>query len=135
MKTNRYLIAIVAALGLIPIVLDGTIVTVALTPIRQSLHTDVNTAQWIFTGYLLANAALVAVGGYLATRFGRRRLFVSGIALFTVGSVLCGLSPSIDWLIAFRVLQGIGGGLLLPIGPALAFDAFPQAERARASAL
>jgi MFS family permease len=134
-KANRYLIALVAALGLIPIVLDGTIVTVALTPIRINLRTDVNTAQWIFTGYLLATAALVAIGGYLANRFGRKRLFVSGIALFTVASVLCGLSPSISWLITFRVLQGIGGGLLFPIGPALAFDAFPQEERARASAL
>lgn len=134
-KTNPYLIALTAALGLIPIVLDSTIVTVALTPIRLNLKTDVNTAQWIFTGYLLANAAMVAVGGYLANRFGRKRLFVGGIALFTLGSVLCGLSPSIGWLIAFRVLQGIGGGLLLPIGPALAFDAFPQEERARASAL
>jgi MFS transporter, DHA2 family, multidrug resistance protein len=134
-KTNRYLIALVAALGLIPIVLDGTIVTVALTPIRINLHTDVNTAQWIFTGYLLANAALVAVGGYLASRFGRKRLFIFGITAFTVASVLCGLSPSIGWLIAFRVVQGIGGGILLPIGPALAFDAFPQEERARASAV
>lgn len=135
MKTNRYLIALTVALGLIPVVLDGTIVTVAITPIRLNLHTDVDTVQWIVTGYLLANAAVVAIGGYMANRFGRKRLFIAGIALFTLGSVLCGLSPSIGWLIAFRVLQGIGGGLLLPIGPALAFDAFPQAERARASAL
>jgi DHA2 family multidrug resistance protein len=134
-KTNRYLIALVAALGLIPIVLDGTIVTVALTPIRLALHSDVNTAQWIFTGYLLANAALVAVGGYLATRFGRKRLFVVGLTAFTAASVLCGLSPSIGWLIAFRIVQGVGGGILLPIGPALAFDVFPPEERARASAL
>ncbi len=135
MRNNRYLIALVAALGLIPIALDGTIVVVALTPIRLALHTDVNTAQWIFTGYLLANAALVAIGGYLANRFGRKRLFIFGITAFTVASVLCGLSPSIGWLIAFRVVQGIGGGILLPIGPALAFDAFAQEERARASAL
>jgi len=134
MKTNRYLIALVAALGLIPIALDSTIVVVALTPIRTDLHASVNTAQWIFTGYLLANAATVAVGGYLANRFGRRRLFVLGIALFTVGSALCAVAPSIGWLIAFRVLQGIGGGVLLPIGPAIAFDAFPKEERARASA-
>ncbi len=134
-KTNPYLIALTAALGLIPIVLDSTIVTVALTPIRLNLHTDVNTAQWIFTGYLLANASMVAVGGYLANRFGRKRLFAGGLMLFTLGSVLCGLAPNIGWLIAFRVLQGIGGGLLLPIGPALAFDAFPQDKRARASAL
>ena len=133
--TNRYLIALVAALGLIPVVLDTTIVTVALTPVRNDLHTDINSAQWIVTGFFLANAAVVAVGGYLANRFGRKRLFILGITIFTIGSVLCGVAPSIGWLIAFRVLQGIGGGILLPIGPALAFDAFPQEERARASAV
>ncbi len=135
MKNNRYLVALVAALGLIPIVLDATIVTVALTPIRLDLHTDVNTVQWIVTGFFLANAAVVAVGGYLANRFGRRRMFILGITVFTLGSLLCGVSPSIGWLIAFRVLQGVGGGILLPIGPALAFDAFAQEERARASAV
>ena len=135
MKGNRYLIALVAALGLIPIVLDTTIVTVALTPIRNDLHTDVNTVQWIVTAFFLANAAVVAVGGYLANRFGRKRMFLLGITVFTLGSLLCAVSPSIEWLIAFRVLQGIGGGMLLPIGPALAFDAFPQEERAKASAL
>jgi DHA2 family multidrug resistance protein len=133
--SNRYLIALVAALGLIPVVLDTTIVTVALNPIRGELHTDVNTAQWIITGFFLANAAVVATGGYLANRFGRKRLFALGIAVFTLGSLLCGIAPSITWLIAFRVVQGIGGGILLPLGPALAFDAFPREERARASAL
>jgi DHA2 family multidrug resistance protein len=135
MRNNRYLIALVAALGLIPVVLDTTIVTVALTPIRSDLHTDVNTVQWIITGFFLASAAVVAVGGYLANRFGRKRMFIFGISVFTIGSALCGVSPGIGWLIAFRVLQGIGGGILLPIGPALAFDAFPQEERARASAV
>ena len=134
-KTNRYLVALVAALGLIPVVLDTTIVTVALNPIRNELNTDVNTAQWIVTGFFLANAAVVAGGGYLANRFGRKRLFILGIAIFTAGSLFCGIAPSIGWLNACRVLQGIGGGLLLPIGPALAFDAFPQEERARASAV
>ncbi len=135
MKNNRYLVALVAALGLIPVVLDTTIVTVALTPIRTDLQTDVNTVQWIVTGFFLASAAVVAVGGYLANRFGRKRMFILGITVFTLGSVLCGVSPGIGWLIAFRVLQGIGGGILLPIGPALAFDAFAQEERARASAV
>jgi DHA2 family multidrug resistance protein len=134
-KTNRYLIALVVALGLIPVVLDTTIVTVALNPIRNALHTDVNTAQWIITGFILSNAAIVTVGGYLANRFGRKLMFILGISVFIIGSVLCGISPSIGWLIAFRILQGVGGGLLLPIGPALAFDAFPQEERARASAV
>src|SRR5215468_6508489 len=104
MKGNRYLIALVAALGLIPIVLDTTIVTVALTPIRNDLHTDVNTVQWIVTGFFLANSAVIAVGGYLANRFGRRRMFLVGITVFTLGSVLCAVSPGIGWLITFRVL-------------------------------
>jgi DHA2 family multidrug resistance protein len=132
---NRYLVALTTALGLIPVVLDSTIVVVALTPIRSELGTDLNTAQWIITAFFLANAAVVPIGGYLATRFGRKRLFLLGIGIFTIGSALCAVSPGISWLIAFRVLQGVGGGLLLPIGPALAFDAFPQEERARASAL
>ncbi len=135
MKTNRYLVALVTALGLIPIVLDTTIVTVALTPIRSDLHADVNTVQWIVTGFFLASAAVVAVGGYLANRFGRKRLFILGLTVFTLSSALCGLAPGIGWLIAFRVLQGIGGGILLPIGPAMAFDAFPQEQRAKASAV
>ncbi len=132
---NRYLIALVAALGLIPIVLDTTIVNVVLTPIRQALHADLNTAQWILSGYFLANAAVVAVGGYLATRFGRKRLFIIGLVIFTLGSTLCALAPSIEWLIGFRVLQGIGGGIILPLGPAMAFDGFPEEERAKASAM
>lgn len=134
-KSNRYLIALVVALGLIPVVLDTTIVTVALNPIRDELHTDVNAVQWIVTAFFLANAAVVAIGGYLGNRFGRTRIFVLGLAVFTIGSLLCGISPSIGWLIVFRVLQGIGGGLLLPIGPALAFDAFPREARAKASAV
>ncbi|HEU5347602.1 MAG TPA: DHA2 family efflux MFS transporter permease subunit [Ktedonobacterales bacterium] len=135
MRHNRYLIALVAALGLIPVVLDTTIVTIAITPIRDDLRTDVNTIQWIVTGFFLANAAVVTVGGYLANRFGRKCIFVTGLTVFTIGSLLCAISPSIGWLIGFRVLQGIGGGMLLPIGTALAFDQFPQEERARASAL
>lgn len=135
MRNNRYLVALVAALGLIPVVLDTTIVTVALTPIRNDLHTDVNTVQWIVTGFFLASAAVVAVGGYLANRFGQKRMFILGLTVFTLSSVLCGAAPGIGWLIAFRVLQGIGGGMLLPIGPAVAFESFPKEERARASAV
>ena len=135
MRSNRYLIALVAALGLIPVVLDTTIITVALNPIKGDLHTDINTAQWIVTGFFLANAAIVTVGGYLANRFGRKRVFISGLTIFTLGSLLCGVAPGIGWLIAFRVLQGVGGGMLLPIGATMAFDAFPQEQRAKASAV
>jgi EmrB/QacA subfamily drug resistance transporter len=132
---NRYLTALVVALGLFPSILDTSIVVVALTPIRDQLHSDTNTAQWIVTAFFLAMAAVVPVGGYLANRFGRKRMFLLGIATFTLGSLLCGLAPGIGALIAFRVLQGVGGGIMLPVGPALAFDAFAQEQRARASAV
>ncbi|HEV2237107.1 MAG TPA: DHA2 family efflux MFS transporter permease subunit [Ktedonobacterales bacterium] len=134
-QSNRYLIALVVALGMIPGLLDSSIVIVALAPIRNALHSDTNVAQWIITAFLLASAAVVAAGGYLANRFGRKRMFLLGVTVFTLGSLLCAIAPSIGWLIASRVLQGIGGGALLPIGPALAFDAFPKEERARASAV
>lgn len=132
---RKYLITLVAALGLIPIALDATVVNIVLTPLRHALNADVNTAQWIITGYFLANAAVVAIGGYLGNLFGRKRSFILGLIIFTLGSALCAFAPNMSLLIAFRVLQGIGGGILLPIGPALAFDSFEKSQRAKASAL
>jgi EmrB/QacA subfamily drug resistance transporter len=135
MKMNRYLVALVVALGLFPSLLDTSIVVVALTPIRDQLHTDTNTAQWVLTAYFLATASVVAASGYLANHIGRKFMFLLGIGLFTLGSLLCALAPGIGWLIAFRVAQGVGAGIMLPVGPALAFDAFPKEQRARASAV
>lgn len=131
----RYAIALTAALGIFPVALDGTIVNVATVPISQALHDDINAVQWIFLGYLLANAAAVAPSGYLANRFGIKRLFLLGIGLFTLCSALCGVAPSLNWLVALRILQGLGGGLLLPLGLAIAFEPFAAEERARASGL
>jgi EmrB/QacA subfamily drug resistance transporter len=132
---NRYLIALVAALGLFPIALDSTIVNVAIVPISKALGSDVDTTQWIFIGYLLANAAVVTMSGYLGNRFGTKRLFLLGIVIFTAISFLCGLAPNEGWLIALRVLQGLGGGLLLPLGMAIAMQPFSATERARAMAV
>ena len=91
--------------------------------------------QWIILGYLLANAAVTPPSGYLGIRFGVKRLFLLGIALFTGFSFLCGIAPSQDWLVVFRVLQGMGGGLLLPLGMALALEPFGPEERAKAMAV
>lgn len=133
--STRYAIALVAALGLFPVALDSTIVNVAVVPISRALHTDINTTQWIFIGYLLSNAAVLPLSGYLGSRFGVKRLFQFGLALFTLCSLLCGLAPSEQWLIALRVLQGVGGGLLLPLGMAIALQPFGKDERARAMAV
>lgn len=132
---SKYLIALVAALGLFPAVLDTTIVNVAIVPIEKSLHSSVDVVQWIILGYLLANAAVTPPGGYLGIRFGVKRLFLIGIALFTGFSFLCGIAPGEDWLVVFRVLQGMGGGLLMPLGMALALDPFGPEERAKAMAV
>lgn len=132
---SKYAIALIAALGLFPVVLDTTIVNVAIVPISKALATDVNTVQWIFIGYLLANAAVVSLSGYLGNRWGVKRLFILGIALFTLCSTLCGVAPNLGWLIGFRILQGIGGGMLMPLGMAIALQPFAKEDRAKASAL
>ncbi|MFL5734656.1 MAG: MDR family MFS transporter [Chloroflexia bacterium] len=132
---SKYAIALTAALGLIMAVLDATIVNVALVPIANSFNTDLNSIEWVVTGYLLAQAAVIPVAGYFSNRFGIKRLFIICLSLFTVGSVLCGLSQSETQLIVFRVMQGLGGGALFPLSQALAFGAFPPRERAAASAI
>ena len=132
---SKYLIALAAAFGLFPVVLDTTIVNVAIVPIERSLHTSVDMVQWIILGFLLANAAMTPPSGYLGIRFGVKRLFLLGICLFTGCSFLCGIAPTEEWLVACRILQGLGGGLLLPLGMALALDPFGPEERAKAMAV
>ena len=131
----RYAIALVACAGLFPVALDSTVVNVAIVPIAKALHSSVDTIQWIYIGYLLANAAVTPLGGYLGNRFGVKRLFIGGMAFFTFCSFLCGLAPNESLLVALRVLQGIGGGLLLPLGMAIAMQPFAKEERARAMAV
>jgi EmrB/QacA subfamily drug resistance transporter len=109
-------IVIVVVLGMIMSVLDTTIVNVALDDLSRELHTSLTDIQWVATGYLLALAAVIPISGWAATRFGSRRLYLISLVLFTLGSALCGFAWSSGSLIAFRVLQGIGGGMLAPIG-------------------
>ena len=134
-NSHKYIIALIAALGLFPVVLDTTIVSIGLVPIANAMQSDLNTVQWILTGYLLALAISVAAGGYLGNRFGVKRLFLLGVALFTLFSLLSGLAPNMELLIAFRVLQGLGGGFLVTLAQVLAFEQFATEERARASAV
>ncbi len=132
---GRYAVALTAALGLFMAVLDNTIVNVALTPMAKALNTSLNDIQWVIAGYFLAQAAIIPVAGYFANRFGAKRLFIISLTMFTIGSFLCGLAPNVTMLIIFRVLQGIGGGALFPLATAIAFSAFPPAERGGASAV
>jgi EmrB/QacA subfamily drug resistance transporter len=131
----RYVVALTAAVGMIMAILDVTIVNVALVPMSAAFKTDLSTIQWVVTGYFLAQAAVIPVSGYLSSRYGMKRLIILCLGIFTAGSVLCGLSQGEGMLIAFRVLQGLGGGALFPLGQAIAFSAFPPHERAQASAI
>jgi len=112
--------------------LDGTVVNVALPHIGADLHADLAGLQWTVNAYTLALASLVLLGGALGDRYGRRRVFLTGVTWFTVASVLCGLSPGIGVLIAARTVQGMGAALLTPSSLALLQSSFVDKDRARA---
>lgn len=127
--------ALITALGLFMAVLDNTIVSVALPQMANAFHTDFETITWVATAYFLAQAAIIPVTGYLSDRVGSKTVFLSALAIFTIGSGLCAISPTHTALIAFRVVQGIGGGALFPTAFAIIYRNFPPAERGPASAV
>src|SRR3954453_21621163 len=116
MTPRLWRIAIVVILGAIMSVLDTTIANVPLDTLSKDLNTPLDGIQWVVTGYMLALAAVIPVTGWASARFGARRLYVVSLVLFTAGSALCGFAWSAESLIAARVLQGLGGGMLMPIG-------------------
>src|SRR4051794_19396308 len=128
---GRWVLA-AAVLGSSIVFVDGTVVNVALPRIGSSLGTDLAALAWIVNGYTLTLAAFILVGGTLGDRFGRRRVFVIGIAWFAVASLLCGLAPNVVTLVAARALQGIGGALLTPGSLAILQASFARADRPRA---
>src|SRR5258708_1269326 len=112
--------------------IDGSVVNIALPAIQQALHADAASTQWIVNAYLLLLGALVLVGGSAADLYGRRRIFLAGIAVFTGASIACGLSPDITVLIFSRAIQGLGAALLTPASLAMLGAAFDNHERSRA---
>jgi EmrB/QacA subfamily drug resistance transporter len=115
-ESHVWRIAAVVVLGTIMSVLDTTIVNVALDTLGHDLNASVDQIQWVVTGYLLALAAVIPVSGWASRRFSSRSVYIVSLVLFTAGSVLCGLADSVESLVAFRVIQGIGGGMLVPTG-------------------
>src|SRR5918994_137382 len=120
------------ALGLFMIMLDNTVVNVALPSIQEDLAADLSELQWIVTGYALSFAALMLIGGKLADAYGRRLIFVVGILVFTLSSLWCGLADSGDMLIAARVVQGIGAALMNPATLSIIAATFPPQQRGMA---
>jgi EmrB/QacA subfamily drug resistance transporter len=113
---STLVVAGVATLGLIMAVLDTTIVNVALDTLSRELHSPLSSIQWVSTGYLLSLAAVIPLSGWFTERFGSKRTWIASIALFAAGSGLCALATSAGELIGFRILQGLGGGMLMPVG-------------------
>jgi EmrB/QacA subfamily drug resistance transporter len=115
-ETHVWLISSVVILGMAMSVLDTTIVNVALATLGRELHSTISQIQWVVTGYMLALAAVIPLSGWAAERFGTRRMYIISLVLFTAGSMLCGISSTATELIIFRVVQGVGGGMLMPLG-------------------
>ncbi len=128
---RRLLILAICCLSLFIVGLDNTIVIVALPAISKGLNASVSGLQWIVDGYTMVLASLVMSAGATADRFGRRQVFRAGLTVFTISSALCSVAPGLGWLIAFRVLQAIGGSMLNPVAVSIISSVFRgQAERA-----
>jgi DHA2 family multidrug resistance protein len=115
--------------GLFMIILDATIVNIAFPTLRREFGATLADSQWVLSIYVLALGITTPVSGYLADRFGIKRVYLLGLSLFVVGSLLCGFAPSLGLLIAARALQGFGGGIAQPLGPAQLYRAFPPKEQ------
>ncbi|MFJ1900380.1 MULTISPECIES: MFS transporter [unclassified Streptomyces] len=133
---NRAVLLAVTCLGQFMVLLDNTIVGAALPDMQHRLHTELTGLQWIVDAYVLLVAMLLLTGGVFADRFGRKRIYLSGVAVFTAASLVCALAPSVSWLITGRVLQGIGAAALAPASLALLVAAHPAPqERVKAIGL
>jgi len=119
--------------GVFASLLDSTIVNTALPKIQTSFHASLHLVSYVATGYIMAAGVMVPLSGFLANRFGIKRVYLASLALFTVFSALCGLAPNTLILILCRILQGAGGAALFPLAFALLFDAFPEDERGKAN--
>ena len=131
---NRWLIAISVMSSAIMEVLDTSVVNVSLPHIAGSLSATVDESTWVLTSYLIANAVILPISGWLANLIGRKRLLLTVVTGFTLSSVLCGMAPSLPALILFRVLQGTTGGGLQPLSQAILLEEFPVEERGKAMA-
>ena len=129
---QKWKVLISIMFGIFMIILDATVVNVAFPTLRREFGATLADAQWVLSIYVLALGVTTPVSGYLADRFGIKRVYLFGLAVFVVGSFLCGLAPSLGWLIAARALQGFGGGVAQPLGPAQLYRAFPPKEQGTA---
>src|SRR5258705_1488736 len=133
-EINPWLIAIAVMSSTFMEVLDTTVVNVSLPHIAGNLSASTDEATWTLTSYLVANAIILPMTGWLAGRFGRKRLLLAAVSGFTIASFFCGLAPSLPFLIIFRIIQGACGGGLQPLLQAILLGSFPPEKRGPAMA-
>jgi EmrB/QacA subfamily drug resistance transporter len=129
----RIAVSVVFVVAMFMAIMDTTIVNVALPTISRELSVPLNRVDGVVVGFLVSLAVFIPVSGWLGDRLGTKRVFLAALAIFTIASALCGLAGSFAELVGFRVLQGVGGGMLTPTGMAMLYRTFPPAERVRAS--
>ncbi len=129
---QKWKVLITVMFGLFMVILDSTIINIAFPTLRRVFGASLADAQWVISIYVLALGITTPVSGYLADRFGIKRVYLFGLAIFVLGSFLCGIAPSLGLLIAARALQGFGGGIAQPLGPAQLYRAFPGKEQGAA---
>ncbi|MFJ6717582.1 MFS transporter [Streptomyces sp. NPDC091259] len=133
---RRGLVLAICCMSLLIVSLDTTVLNVALPSIREDLHASVSGMQWTIDAYTLVLASLLMLAGSTGDRIGRRKVFATGLIVFTAGSVLCSLAPSLEWLIVFRMVQAVGGSMLNPVAMSIITNTFTEPkERARAIGL
>ena len=134
-KTNSWVIALTVMLATFMEVLDTSVANVSLPHIAGDLSAGVDESTWVLTSYLVSNAIVLPLTGWLSSLFGRKRFYMTCVVIFTVSSFLCGMAPSLGLLVFFRVLQGAGGGALQPISQAILVESFPREKQGMAMAL
>ena len=133
--THPWIIAFTVMLAIFMEVLDTSVANVALPHIAGNLSAGVDESTWVLTSYLVSNAIVLPLTGWFSSLFGRKRFYMTCVAIFTLSSLLCGLAPSLPLLVFFRVLQGAGGGALQPISQAILLESFPKHKRGMAMAI
>ena len=128
----KWKVLISVVFGIFMVILDTTVVNVAFQTLRTEFGATLNDSQWIISVYVLSLGISTPLAGYLGDRFGLKRVYLTGLSIFVLGSFLCGISPSLGFLIFARALQGFGGGIALPLGPAFLFRTFPAKEQGAA---
>ncbi len=134
-QVNKWLITITVMLPTIMEIIDTSVANVALPHMQGSLNAGTDEVTWVLTSYLVANAVVLPMTGWLSRLFGRKRFLITCIILFTIASLLCGAAPNLGMLVLFRILQGAAGGALIPNSQAILLETFPPRERGMANAI